>query len=237
MTEKQIEKMKQSLPFGFRDMTEEQKKTYHELQCREMINSILIYNVRPGQNEIWNSWKKNYTGVVEWIMDYGKDGKYLTPYINEKNKFGYLGEKRVKELIREQLNDYENCEVGYAGHDHEGCYYNYCKWADEQEEEDKENENEIDETTYHQICEMIRTTFAKVIAPCTYIGVDTVPAIIHWVESHEIRVSLLNCDKRIITQKRMDSIVNTFPEVLESGYCTDNHDGYDNIIFKVKEKC
>jgi hypothetical protein len=106
MTRKQIESIKSTLP-RFEEKTEEQKKTYKELFCREMINSILIYGGKPR--------KEN-----------GEYGKYLQDYVNE------LGKDKVDELIDEQEEEFSKAIVGYAGTDNEGLSYNYCRWADEQ---------------------------------------------------------------------------------------------------------
>lgn len=106
MTRKQIESIKSTLP-RFEERTEEQKKTYKELFCREMINSILIYGDKPR--------KEN-----------GEYDKYLQDYVNE------LGKDKVDELIDEQEEDFSKAIVGYSGTDNDGLSYNYCRWADEQ---------------------------------------------------------------------------------------------------------
>lgn len=106
MTRKQIESVMSTLP-RFEERTEEQRQTYKELSCREMVNSILIYGGKPR--------KEN-----------GEYDKYLKSYVNE------LGKDKVDELIGEQEEDFSKAIVGYAGTDSEGVSYNYCRWADEQ---------------------------------------------------------------------------------------------------------
>lgn len=79
-----------------------------ELRCIDMMHSILIYNYVPEQEE----------------MPYPESNYYLKDYAEE------IGIERAKQLWEEQVADYRNAEVGFAGTDFEGCSYNYCKWAD-----------------------------------------------------------------------------------------------------------
>lgn len=109
MTEKEIAKAEETLP-SWRDgtpviYTAEQEQLKKELWCRKMINSILIYN---GKSNIMND-------------------KYLKDYIWE------LGYNRVKELVDEQVEDFEKAIVLKNVHrDFEGVTYNSIIWADEQ---------------------------------------------------------------------------------------------------------
>lgn len=80
-----------------------------ELRCVEMIHSILIYHYEPNQE----------------LFPFPADNIYLRDYIK------CLGIERVSQLWEEQVADYRNAEVGFAGCDFEGCSYNYCKWADD----------------------------------------------------------------------------------------------------------
>ena len=85
-----------------------------ELDCRDMINSILIYGGSCA--------KESY-----------EYEKYLKPFIEgDPWHRVLLSEQRVDELIAEQKADFAKAEVGFAGYDSEGCSYNYCHWADEQ---------------------------------------------------------------------------------------------------------
>lgn len=80
-----------------------------ELRCIEMMHSILIYEHRPEQE----------------TFPFPHDNYYLQDHILE------LGIERATQLWEEQVADYRNAQVGYAGTDGEGCGYNYCKWADD----------------------------------------------------------------------------------------------------------
>ena len=109
MTEKEIRQVKATLPKWENGnppvFTEEQRQLERELWCREMINSILIYHGKLG------------------IMN----DRYLKDYIFE------LGFKRVKELVDEQIEDFEKAKVYKNVHvDFEGVVYNSIVWADEQ---------------------------------------------------------------------------------------------------------
>lgn len=119
MTGKQIKKRQDEIYYtvykgGVRigkwnKFTAKQRKELAELSCREMINSILIYN-----------------GVLLISQQRGYSyEQYLKPREEE------IGKERMIELINEQIKDFEKAEVGYAGTDSEGCSYNYCKWADD----------------------------------------------------------------------------------------------------------
>lgn len=80
-----------------------------ELRCIAMMHSILIYDYIPEQVS----------------MPFPSDNRYLKDYVKE------LGIERVRQLWEEQVADYRKAEVGFAGYDSEGCWYNYCKWADD----------------------------------------------------------------------------------------------------------
>ena len=106
-------------PIGCDEYMEESDKILEEeLSCREMINSILIYG--GGCNEGDSSYEE-----------------YLKPYTRKETFHdGLISEQRLKELIAEQKEDFAKAKVGFAGYDSEGVSYNYCKWADELEEEE-----------------------------------------------------------------------------------------------------
>ena len=96
------------------DWPEDIKQEYEELDCREMINSILIYG-----------------GTC--AKDSYEYKRYLKPFITDKKWHRIqLTEQRVDELITEQKADFAKAKVGFAGCDSEGGGYNYCRWADEQ---------------------------------------------------------------------------------------------------------
>ena len=84
-----------------------------ELSCREMINSILIYNGSCS--------KESYSYH-----------RYLLPYTRKENYHkGLISVKRLQELIKEQQDSFSRATVGFAGYDSEGVSYNYCKWEDD----------------------------------------------------------------------------------------------------------
>lgn len=88
--------------------TEEQQWLSKELDCREMIDSILIYH---GANQIRE--------------DSYFYGQYLRKYAQE------LGVDTVSRLCDEQLADFQKACVFYGGRDGEGISYRSIMWADE----------------------------------------------------------------------------------------------------------
>lgn len=109
MTGKEIDKVKSTDNYR----TDEQLRK--EIFCREMINSIMIYD---GINAVY---EKD-----------GKLNKYLQKYANKWQDFYYIGEERVRELIKEQQEDFKKAVVQVGVYtDYEGCTYNTCVWADE----------------------------------------------------------------------------------------------------------
>ena len=130
MTEKQIETAQRTLPNYcgcWHDMTDEQKQLDRELSCRGMINTIMIYHCKPGEQKQWSTELKATVTAEEYIFN----DKYLKDYIEPGrgcySEQRYIGAERVKELISEQWHDFQQCKVGYAG---EG--YNYCFWPDDE---------------------------------------------------------------------------------------------------------
>lgn len=121
MTRKQIESRtneiyyrvyKGEVRIGKHDQfTDAEKQELEELSCREMINSILIY--------------EGEKGVAENSYEYYK---YLAPRENE------IGKERLKVLISEQIADFRKAEVKWAEntYDIDGGPYKTCRWADEQ---------------------------------------------------------------------------------------------------------
>ena len=109
MTGKEMQKAKDSLPKWINGkppvFTIEQKQLEKELWCREMINSILIYN---GKYNVINN-------------------RYLKDYIEE------LGFETVEKLVKEQTEDFDRAIVlKNVSVDYEGVSYNSIIWADEQ---------------------------------------------------------------------------------------------------------
>lgn len=123
MTRKQIEAAERKLVeqyhdyetnTNFREPTNEERLAYEELQCREMINSILIYGSSAD--------KGSYSYE-----------RYLKPYIEGDHWHKYLlSEARVDELIAEQKDSLSRAVVrANVYEDCEGCTYNSCKWEDD----------------------------------------------------------------------------------------------------------
>lgn len=126
MTEKQIQKIKDELHYKHYGnkcawweneicpWTDDELVLQHELMCREMINSMLIYGDKfPKGSYNYNRYLKKFIVGDIWMKDH------------------LLTEARVDELIKEQKADFAKAEVGFAGYDGEGVSYNYCKWADD----------------------------------------------------------------------------------------------------------
>lgn len=103
MTWKQIKELEE--PFRgkmFKDMTREEIDLFFELQCREMINSCLIY---------W----------TDYLNSHYKDDSVKRFWI-----------EKVKQWYNEQLEDVKKSLVKHNVYeDYEGCTYNSIKWYDE----------------------------------------------------------------------------------------------------------
>jgi hypothetical protein len=99
---------------NFREPTHEERLAYEELQCREMINSILIYGSSAD--------KGSYSYE-----------RYLKPYIKGDHWHKYLlTEQRVDELIAEQKDSLSRAVIrANVYEDSEGCTYNSCHWEDD----------------------------------------------------------------------------------------------------------
>ena len=116
MTRKEMEAVQSSLPrrMDWANWTEEQKKLDAELSCREMINSCLCYS---GIESFWH--------VDPWR--WGEYKSYAARHV------AALGMERVKEIVKEQEEDFARAVVLRNVHtDSEGCTYNSIRWADEQ---------------------------------------------------------------------------------------------------------
>lgn len=77
-----------------------------ELRCRSMINSCLIYGT------LYDFYDERNDRFVRYGKDY-------------EEKLGY---ELTLKLLRAQQERFKHAKVGYAGTDHEGVSYNYCKW-------------------------------------------------------------------------------------------------------------
>jgi len=129
MTAKEIEKAKDELYFKYyqgrvrlpenasQPWTHEDEVLMEEYYCREMINSILIYEPVSNTNEGTYSYER-----------------YLKPYYIGKpyyNKKPLLTKERVHELIEEQKESFKKATVSHGVYtDGEGCTYNSCDWGD-----------------------------------------------------------------------------------------------------------
>ena len=111
MTRKQIEAAKKTLPpWGHRNPEHWRLDT--ELDCREMINSCLLYN------SIDAFWRE-----CEWRFG---DKSYAAPFVRE------LGKARVQELVAEQEADFAEAIIRRCVYtDCEGLSYDSITWADE----------------------------------------------------------------------------------------------------------
>lgn len=88
-----------------------------ELSCREMINSILIYDGA-------DSCKPGAHSYEEYLKPYAAKSKWHA---------GLISEERLSELIAEQTEDVAKAKVGWCEQpDSEGGYYKYCRFADEE---------------------------------------------------------------------------------------------------------
>lgn len=116
MTRKEMEAARATLPrlcfVPWKDWTEDQKRLYHELDCRSMVNSCLTYG-----------------GIEGFWAVHGMrrgDKSYAASHIRE------LGLDRVKEIVAEQEADFAKAKVfRNAFTDSEGCTYNSVQWADD----------------------------------------------------------------------------------------------------------
>lgn len=102
MTWKQIEELERPLRWlMFKDMTKKQIKLWHELSCRGMINSCLIY------------WSKFF-----WRYDYDYINKLWETRVRE------LYEEQLEDFKKAEV---KHCVYT----DSEWCTYNSIKRADE----------------------------------------------------------------------------------------------------------
>ena len=105
MTNKEIQALK---PQAYRNADNKDFRLMHELFCREMINSCLVY------------------GEMYYFYQNGTWGRYAQDYLKE------LGEATVLRLIDEQRNDFEKAEIRpYVYTDFEGVTYSSILWADD----------------------------------------------------------------------------------------------------------
>lgn len=84
-------------------------KEYKEFSCIEMINSILAYGF-------------NRDPLYVLAREFARPHNYLKEYVE------ILGEKKVLELIKNQINDIKSIETGVYT-DYEGVSYNSIVWV------------------------------------------------------------------------------------------------------------
>ena len=127
MTTKQLEQIKKDLNTKYygnkcylpenllMPITKEDKQTYAELDCIEMINSCLAYGSDP------------YRTINKWWYGHGYcERSYLSDHIDT------LGEKRVKELYEMQKAEFEKATILRNVYtDSEGMTYNSVVFADD----------------------------------------------------------------------------------------------------------
>ena len=120
MTQKEIDAARATLPslcsVPWQDWTIEQKTLSAELDCRNMINSCLVYE-----------------GIKHGIALFYEERP--SGFFNESYAKRYIciiGAERVKELVDEQVEDFENAKVNYGVHESaDGIVYNSVQWSDE----------------------------------------------------------------------------------------------------------
>ena len=120
MTPKEIEAARKTLPHGvgsFKEMSEEQRRLYHELAWREYINSCLVYG------------QLHHAITPDNRLD-RRVYKYSTADIYHIGE--WISESRAVEIAREQESDFKAKATVYHNTytDHEGCTYNSVSWAE-----------------------------------------------------------------------------------------------------------
>ena len=127
MTDKQMKRIKNELDekyYGNKPLFKENLKmpiskedeiTYEELKCRNMINSILIY-----EN---NQCNENSYSFKEYLLPYTQKITYHK---------GLITLERLRELIKEQQESVSKAHINVGCYtDFEGCTYNSIVWEDE----------------------------------------------------------------------------------------------------------
>lgn len=119
MTPKEIEAARKPLarkPFS--EMTDEERRLYHELAWRGYINSCLAYS------QLYLVLTKDGHHLSPELYRYGTDKTYS---IGE-----WLSEGRAVEIAREQESDFNaRATVHHNTYtDHEGCTYNSVTWEE-----------------------------------------------------------------------------------------------------------
>lgn len=118
MTPKQIDAARKPLARKlFSEMTDEERRLYHELAWRGYINSCLAYGqlhhaITPDNR------------IDTRVYRYGTDKTYS---IGE-----WISEERAVEIAREQERDFNAKATVHRNvyTDHEGCTYNSVSWAE-----------------------------------------------------------------------------------------------------------
>ena len=119
MTPKEIEAARK--PFcrkPFSEMTEEEHRLYHELACREYINSCLAYG------QLHQAITQD-NRIDEMVYRYGTDKTYSIGEL--------ISEERAVEIAREQESDFNaRATVHYNVYtDNEGYTYNSVSWNED----------------------------------------------------------------------------------------------------------
>lgn len=97
-------------------ISDEDKRTFTELNCIEMIDSCLAYGDDP------------FRVINQWWYGHGYcDRSYMSEYEE------ILGKERVKELVDQQREEFSHAIIKHGVYtDSEGCTYNSVIYADEQ---------------------------------------------------------------------------------------------------------
>lgn len=127
MTDKQMKRIKNELNEKYygdeiRDnahlkmpISKEDEITFEELECRDMINSILIYGD--------NICEENSYSFKEYLLPYTQNVKWHK---------GLITLERLRELIKEQQDSVSKAHINVGCHiDCEGLSYNSITWEDE----------------------------------------------------------------------------------------------------------
>ena len=127
MTDKQLKKIKDDLNWKYygdephfpeylkQPITEEDKRTFEELSCIEMLNSCLTYGDDP------------FRVIDKWWYGHGYCKRsYMSDYEDK------LGKERVRELYEMQKEEFSKATIIENVYtDSEGLSYNSVRFADE----------------------------------------------------------------------------------------------------------
>lgn len=116
MTPQEIDNLKKTLPYYYKDMTDEQLVLDFELSWRSYCNSCLIYG-------------QSYLIEQNGKLVYKRQGWSCYDYFTH-NKKEIISKERALEIFNEQREDFlKNCKVHKGVYtDSEGCSYNSVDW-------------------------------------------------------------------------------------------------------------